>query len=89
MQQVKKGFFLFIKVVCDVLMLVCVDWWWLIVVGFILLVSLMKLRGVAGKGLMGITGVGGSLSRLLFSWLLRNSLPATKVCWFEIFFVSF
>lgn len=30
MQQVKKGFFFFVKVVCDALMLVCVNWWWLI-----------------------------------------------------------
>lgn len=49
-------------------------------VGFIRLRSLMRLRGVAGNGLMGIIGGGGSLKRLLFSWLLRNSCTITKVC---------
>jgi len=49
-------------------------------VGFTHLGSLMKLRGVVGKGLMGITGAGGNLSLPLFSWLLRNSCTITKVC---------
>ena len=48
-------------------------------VGFIHLGSLMRLRGVVGNGLTGITGAGGNLSHRLFSWLLRSSCTITKV----------